>query len=108
MDYNQLGKRVRQQRILNKLTQEQLAEKAGISCAFVGHIERGEKKASLETLVALCNVLEVSPTEMLQDSLSKAVMERQLRELGEDKALVLSMIRMLREHKDGERPAYDE
>ena len=39
------------------LTQEQLAEKADISPAFVGHIERGEKKASLETMSRLVMVL---------------------------------------------------
>jgi len=31
MDYKELGRRVRQQRTLNKLTQEELAEKSGIS-----------------------------------------------------------------------------
>jgi transcriptional regulator with XRE-family HTH domain len=39
------------------LTQEQLAEKANISPAFVGHIERGEKKASLETMSRLVMAL---------------------------------------------------
>ena len=108
MDFKAFGRRVRQQRLMAGMTQGELAKRTDVSCSFIGHIERREKKASLETLVALCNVLEVSPTDMLQDSLSGAVRERQLRELGEDKALVLSMIRMLREHKDGERPAYDE
>ena len=36
---------------------KQLAEKANISPAFVGHIERGEKKASLETMSRLVMVL---------------------------------------------------
>ena len=67
--YEDLGKRVKQQRKLAHLTQEKLAEKAGISFAFVGHIERGTRKASLETLVKLANALKVSPDVLLRDSL---------------------------------------
>ena len=106
MDYIQLGKRVRQQRTLAKLTQEQLAERAGISCAFVGHIERGEKKASIETVVALCNALTVSPTVLLQDSLNSEVMEAQVGVGGPDSELVSDIIHVLREHKRKDPDAY--
>ena len=69
MRYNKLGERIRQQRTLAKMTQEKLAEKAGISLSFLGHIERGNRKASLETIVNICNALKVSPDLLLQDSL---------------------------------------
>ena len=98
MDYIQLGKRVRQQRLLNKLTQEQLAERAGISCAFVGHIERGEKKASIETVVALCNALDVTPTVLLQDSLSAEVLAGQLSAGSPEGELMSDIFQVLREH----------
>lgn len=51
------------------MTQDQLSEKAGISLSFLGHIERGSRKSSLETLVSLANALEVSADYLLQDSL---------------------------------------
>lgn len=70
MLYQDLGKRIRQQRILSQMTQEKLAEKAGVSLSFLGHIERGTRKASLDTLVKLCNALNVSPSLLLQDSLN--------------------------------------
>ena len=57
LDYKAVGSRVRERRLKLDLTQEQLAEKADISPAFVGHIERGEKKASLETMRRLVMVL---------------------------------------------------
>ena len=60
MDYRAMGARVRQRRQELKLTQEQLAERAEVSPAFIGHIERGEKKASVETVVALCGSLDIS------------------------------------------------
>ena len=40
-----------------KWTQEQLAEKTGVSTSFVGHIERGEKQASVDTVVTLSKCL---------------------------------------------------
>ena len=70
MLYKGLGKRIKQQRILAKMTQEKLAEKVGISLSFLGHIERGTRKASLDTLVKISNALEVSPDLLLQDSLT--------------------------------------
>lgn len=69
MLYRELGRRIRQQRNLAQMTQERLAEEAGISLSFLGHIERGTRKASLDTLVKICNVLKVSPQLLLQDSL---------------------------------------
>ncbi|MDD6882372.1 MAG: helix-turn-helix transcriptional regulator [Eubacteriales bacterium] len=61
--------RIRKQRKLMQMTQDQLSEKAGISLSFLGHIERGSRKSSLETLVSLANALEVSADYLLQDSL---------------------------------------
>ena len=69
MMYAQLGKRIKQQRIMARMTQEKLAEAAGISLSFLGHIERGTRKASLDTVVKICNALEVTPNLLLQDSL---------------------------------------
>ena len=69
MDYVALGQRIRAQRKLNRFTQEYLSEKAGISLSFLGHIERGTRKASIETLVSIANALRVSPDLLLQDSL---------------------------------------
>ncbi len=53
MYYVEMGIRVRQLRQSLKLTQEQLAEKTGVSTSFIGHIERGEKQCSLDTACKL-------------------------------------------------------
>lgn len=60
MDYVQLGKRVRFIRRCQDITQEQLAEKMGVSTSFVGHIERGTRVLSVETLYKLCTALGIS------------------------------------------------
>lgn len=102
MDYQALGKRVRKQRLLSEMTQENLAEAAGISCSFVGHIERGEKKASIETLIALCNAMKVSPNVLLQDSLEDGYLDGDI--VADDKKLVSDIINVLREHTQNDTP----
>ena len=72
MDYVDMGKRVRKQRQLIGLTQQELAERIGVSTSFVGHVERGTRKASLETLVALSNALGVGVDYLLAGSLQSS------------------------------------
>ena len=69
IDYKDLGSRIRELRRRQSMTQEELAEKAGVSASFMGHIERGTRVASLETLVSLCNALKTSPQHLLAASL---------------------------------------
>ena len=70
MDYKALGERIKKQRLKLKLTQERLAEKVGISESFLGHIERGDRKLSLETLVGIGKELNISFDYLLLDSIS--------------------------------------
>ena len=72
MDYVDMGKRVRKQRQLIGLTQQELAERIGVSTSFVGHVERGTRTASLETLVALSNALGVGVDYLLAGSLQSS------------------------------------
>ena len=98
MDYGKLGVRVRQQRELSGLTQGQLAKQVGCSTSFIGHIERGEKQASVETVVALCNALAVSPSVLLEDSLTDDVMQSQLALDENNMELMSGLMHVLREH----------
>ena len=78
MDYIDLGHRVKELRRKQNLTQEALAEKLDISASFLGHIERGTRIASLETLVKLCIALDTDPNYLLAastGSLSRRVPE---------------------------------
>ena len=66
------GERLRKRRKALKLTQEHVAERAGISLRFYQMIERGEKSVSLDTLVALRNALSVSVDYLLLGELPPA------------------------------------
>jgi len=60
IDYKELGKRIRAERRKQDITQEKLAEMADISDSFMGHIERGGRTLSIETLAKLANALNLS------------------------------------------------
>lgn len=60
MDYVLLGKRVRIRRNILDITQSSLAETIGVSTSFIGHIERGTRKLSVETLYDLCKALDTT------------------------------------------------
>ena len=65
MLYEEIGKNIRTMRIQRQLTQEQLAEGAGISLSFLGHIERGSRKLSVETLYAIATALNCSSDRLM-------------------------------------------
>ena len=79
MDYVGIGKRIRAQRLKLELSQEELAEMAGISLVHMSHIETANTKLSLPVLVSLANVLDVRTDDLLfdrtQDSHNAAVSE---------------------------------
>lgn len=98
VNYSDFGQRVRTLRRSQKLTQEELAEQLGISASFMGHLERGTRIASIDTLVALCNTLKVSPQYLLEASLSDDIDEHMPASLtSEDRARLSSFLRMANE-----------
>lgn len=71
MNYELLGKHIRKYRKQKNYTLEQLAEKLDVSTTFIGQIERAKGIPSLETLVKIANVLEVSTDSLLFGDLNK-------------------------------------
>lgn len=47
------------------MTQGELAEKSEISLSFLGHIERGTRILSVETLIHICDSLNCSADHLL-------------------------------------------
>ena len=71
MDYEKLGKRIRDERLLLRLTIEQLAERVNKSTNYIGQIERNDGKPSLETIVDIANALGTTVDSLLSDSIDK-------------------------------------
>lgn len=86
LDYKAIGKRVKIARIRADLTQEALAEKAGLSVTHMSNIETGNTKLSLPMAVSLANALSCTVDEFLCDNVirSKEVFSREAQLLLED------------------------
>lgn len=65
MDKIAFGKQLRKYRERIGYSQELLAEDIGCTSIFISYIERGEKSPSLDTLIKMSNVLNVSTDILL-------------------------------------------
>ena len=65
MDYFKIGQAVRKYRQAQGMTQEELAERIGISTTHMSHIETGNTKLSLPVLVSLAVALNVQTDRIL-------------------------------------------
>ena len=70
MNSRMIGKRIRLYRESKKWTQEEFAEKVGLSLTYIGMLERGDKIPKLETFIRIANTLEVSADMLLADVLT--------------------------------------
>ena len=71
-----LGKIIKKIRNNKMLTQAYLAEKANISVNYIGDIENGRKKISLEYFLSICQALEINPAQII-DILNQDILEVQ-------------------------------
>lgn len=61
-----MARNLRRVRHDKKLTQEELADRAGLSMRYVGAIERGDVSASVTVLGQIADALQVEPGELLK------------------------------------------
>jgi transcriptional regulator with XRE-family HTH domain len=60
------GENLRRIRLLNELSQEQLADLAGLDRTYVSSVERGKRNISLENIFKLAGALKVNPEELVK------------------------------------------
>ena len=107
------GKQLRNLRHSKKMSQEELAFKAGISTAHLGQIERAEKNPTLETVAKLSDALGVSLAEMfsfersnihLEENSTVEKINAQLKSMtSEEQNDILRIIRIFRHHTKNNR-----
>ncbi|GAB2718873.1 helix-turn-helix domain-containing protein [Paenibacillus thermoaerophilus] len=69
MDRQPLGQRIRAYRKLKGLTQEQLADRMGISLSVLGSLERGTRPIDPRLLERIAEALNISAEELTAPSL---------------------------------------
>ncbi len=86
LDFKAIGQRIKIARIRKKLTQDTVSEIINITPSHMSNIETGKSSVSLQTLIAIANVLGVSIDELLCDTIldSKIVFEKELSEVLKD------------------------
>jgi transcriptional regulator with XRE-family HTH domain len=60
-----IGEKLREVRTRRLLTQDELADKAGVSQSTIANIERDNAEPQFRTIRKLAKALEIDPTELL-------------------------------------------
>ena len=63
--YVKIGERLRKQRRIMGLTQEQAAELLGVSTTYYGEIERGNRKLTIPRILTVYEKMNLEPTYLL-------------------------------------------
>jgi transcriptional regulator with XRE-family HTH domain len=63
-----IGERIRNLRQLSNLTQEELAERAGLTKGFISQVERDLTSISLDSLIQILGALDEDISEFFRDS----------------------------------------
>ena len=68
VDYSLIGRRLAEIRKSRGWTQERLAEQTDLSNNYISNIENNRSIPSLETLVKLCEAIDITPNDVLLGS----------------------------------------
>lgn len=103
MNYKEIGKRIRDERESIGLTRERFAELLELSINFVGQIERGEKKMSLETITNISDCLHVSLDYLIKGTPDNKINPTKLQKLiskcsKEEISLITDMLKSMLPH----------
>lgn len=106
MDFMKIFKEnLRKRREELRLTQENLAEKAGLSYTFISQLERGEKEPSLRTAHKIARALKTSIDVLISEKESDEIATKQLLNLikakdKEDIDLAVKLVQVVMEEKE--------
>lgn len=96
------GKILREFRIKSRLTQEQLAEKLGISLKYISRIENGNNGIKTQTLIKYLNILGINPNILYSEFITNeeiqkdVLLSKKINSLSDEKkAFVSSIIDLL-------------
>lgn len=111
IDYEQMGKTIRKYRKAMGLSQEKLAEIMRLSREYISRLECGRETASLDTVVQLSRVLDITVDLLVKNSdlkepaMIEVEIKNQLKDCSEaEKAFLIdcmtALIKVMKEHTD--------
>lgn len=107
VDYSLIGKRLADVRRARKMTQEKLAEKTDLANNYISNIENSRSIPSLETLVKLCDALDITPNDILlgtsvvSDSYMNVELQKKITQCTpKEKRLIDGFVRLLIDERE--------
>lgn len=67
-DIRTIAGNVKKYRLLNRMTQEELADKLNMDTQYYAQIERGERRFTLEKIISICRVLNINIQDIVDIS----------------------------------------
>lgn len=67
LDFEKIGKKIKEIRMAKHLTQEYIANATDVNTSHISNIENNRVKVSLSTLVQICNALDTTIDYILSD-----------------------------------------
>ncbi|MFR1436191.1 MAG: helix-turn-helix domain-containing protein [Acutalibacteraceae bacterium] len=105
IDYPIIGQRIQRLRRQRGMTQEQLAEKLGVTVGYISQLERGVTKISLDTLGRICAALRGDMAAILSGASPEQasyrqdeLMQKYARLTPAQKQLLLDFVDLLLKH----------
>lgn len=71
MELNYIGKKISEYRRHSGISQANLAEQVGVSAKYISAVETGNEVPSLETIIAIADVLQQTPSNLFGELVSE-------------------------------------
>lgn len=65
----QLGKKIKEYREYNNFTQDFVSKELDLATNHYGRIERGENSCTINNFIKLCNILKITPNDLLNETI---------------------------------------
>ena len=95
----EIGNKINQLRKLSGMTQEQLAEKTGLSSRYIGQLERGLAFGSASTISCLCNALSIN-ADVFFSNVIESSNNSLLNVISDDDEFIQSYLKLNEKNKD--------
>ncbi len=80
-DFREIGNRLYKVRKKRGLTQAEVAEKAGLSDRTYADIERGTVNMRVETVIRICQALQITPNDLFCEQKSDAYTKEEIQQM---------------------------
>lgn len=104
MEYINFGKKIREERLKQGLTQEVLGEKIDSTGSYIGQIERGERNASMEKVLLIAEELKISLDYLVGNTNNLRYIDEKLEEeikgaTNEQKEMLVDIMKIIKKYK---------